>query len=81
MSHVVVSARRGSQMTKFSYNYKWALGWLRKRLGWMGILRHGDTRSITTFTALKSFYDHKLDLRATVTGCKVAKEIILNSKF
>jgi len=35
MPHVVDLAQRGSQMTKFLYNHKWLLGWLRKDLnGW-----------------------------------------------
>jgi len=60
----------------------------------MEILRPGDTRFATTFIALKSLYDHKLDLQPMVTSfefhawrpCrstrgKATKEIILDSKF
>jgi len=49
MSHVVVLAQRGSQVTKFLYSRKWPLGWLRKRPGWTKILCPEDTRFATTF--------------------------------
>jgi len=68
MPYFVDLAQHGCQVTKFLYNHKWPLGWLRKRLGWMKILRPGDTRFATRFIALKSFYDHKLDLQAMVTS-------------
>jgi len=66
--HVVDLAQQGSQVIKFLYNHKWSLGWLRKRPRWMDVLRPGDTRFATTFIALESLYDHKLDLQAMVTS-------------
>jgi len=94
MPHVVDLAQCKSHVTKFLYNHKWPLGWLRERAGWMEILRPGETRFATTFIALKSLHDHKLDLQAMVTSYefhgwrpsrsirgKIAKKIILDSKF
>jgi len=68
MPHVVDLAHHGSHVTKFLYNHKWSLGWLRKRPSWTKILRPSETRFAITFIALKSLHDHKLDLQTMVTS-------------
>ncbi|XP_034688130.1 uncharacterized protein LOC117916285 [Vitis riparia] len=68
--------------------------WLRKREGWIKILRPGATHFATTFIALKSLHDHKHDLQALVTSkffvdsryskdykSQVAVSIILDNRF
>nr|XP_043625897.1 uncharacterized protein LOC122597364 [Erigeron canadensis] len=57
-----------SRITVFMYNHKWPLNWLRKKPGWIEIIRPGATRFGTSFIALKSLYDHKSDLQALVTS-------------
>lgn len=42
------------------------MNWLRKRHGWTKIIRPCDTHFGTTSIALRSLYDHKVDLQALV---------------
>ena len=67
LDHIAELARRASKVTIFVYNHVALLSWLRKREGWIEILRPGATRFATTFIALKSLHDHKHDLQALVT--------------
>ena len=94
LDHIAKLARRASKVTIFVYNHVALLSWLRKREGWIEILRPGATRFTTTFIALKSLHDHKHDLQALVTSkffvdsrysndnkSRVVVSIILDHKF
>ncbi|KAL6321052.1 hypothetical protein AAG906_012036 [Vitis piasezkii] len=94
IDHVAKLVRRALKVTIFVYNHVALLSWLRKREGWIEILRPGATRFATTFIALKSLHDHKHDLQALVTSkyfvdsryskdykSQVAVSIILDNRF
>ncbi|GAV85530.1 DUF659 domain-containing protein/Dimer_Tnp_hAT domain-containing protein, partial [Cephalotus follicularis] len=68
MPHMDYLVSRASQVTIFVYNHITLLSWLRKRSGWMEIVRPAMTRFVTCFIILKSIYDHKPDLQALVTS-------------
>ncbi|GAV74146.1 LOW QUALITY PROTEIN: DUF659 domain-containing protein/Dimer_Tnp_hAT domain-containing protein, partial [Cephalotus follicularis] len=68
MPHMNYLVSRASQVTIFVYNHITLLSWLRKRSGWMAIVRPAMTRFATSFITLKSIYDHKPDLQALVTS-------------
>ncbi|GAV56791.1 LOW QUALITY PROTEIN: DUF659 domain-containing protein/Dimer_Tnp_hAT domain-containing protein, partial [Cephalotus follicularis] len=68
MPHMDYLVSRASQVTIFVYNHITLLSWLRKRSGWMEIVRPAMTRFATSFITLKSIYDHKADLQALVTS-------------
>ncbi|XP_019431511.1 PREDICTED: uncharacterized protein LOC109338678 [Lupinus angustifolius] len=68
MEHVSTLAKSAYDITKFVYNHRFLLAWLRKRLGWKEIIRPEATRFATTFIALKSIHEHKHDLQALVTS-------------
>ncbi|GAV84465.1 LOW QUALITY PROTEIN: DUF659 domain-containing protein, partial [Cephalotus follicularis] len=68
MPHMDYLVSRVSQVTTFVYNHITLLSWLRKRFGWMEIVRPAMTRFVTSFITLKSIYDHKPDLQALVTS-------------
>ncbi|KAL0319669.1 UNVERIFIED_CONTAM: hypothetical protein Sradi_5228400 [Sesamum radiatum] len=94
LDHVAEIVNKASQVTRFVYNHVYWLSWLRKRKDWTEILRPGETRFGTTFTALYNVYHHMHDLKALVT-CKefvdsrLARErktkeviaIVLDNKF
>ncbi|GAV89253.1 LOW QUALITY PROTEIN: DUF659 domain-containing protein/Dimer_Tnp_hAT domain-containing protein, partial [Cephalotus follicularis] len=67
MPHMDYLVSRASQVTIFVYNHITLLSWLRKRSGWMEIVRPAMTRFAISFITLKSIYDHKPDL-ALVTS-------------
>ena len=94
LDHIAELARHTSKVTIFVYNHVALLSWLRKREGWIEILRPSATRFATTFIALKSLHDHKHDLQALVTSkffvdsrysndnkSRVVVSIILDHKF
>ena len=62
MDRVIELVRRASNVTIFVYNHVALLSWLRKRDGWIEILRPSATRFAITFITLKSLHDHKHDL-------------------
>ncbi|GAV74526.1 LOW QUALITY PROTEIN: DUF659 domain-containing protein, partial [Cephalotus follicularis] len=68
MPHMDYLISRASQVTIFVYNHITLLSWLRKKSGWMKIVRPAMTRFATFFITLKSIYDHKPDLQALVTS-------------
>ncbi|GAV91669.1 LOW QUALITY PROTEIN: DUF659 domain-containing protein [Cephalotus follicularis] len=68
MPHMDYLVSRASQVTIFVYNHITLLSWLRKRSGWMKIVRTAMKRFATSFITLKSIYDHKPDLQALVTS-------------
>ncbi|KAL4562501.1 hypothetical protein LXL04_034707 [Taraxacum kok-saghyz] len=81
-----------SRVTVFIYNHKWPLIWLRKRPGWIEIIRPGATRFGTAFIALQSLYNHKEDLQAMVISSEYKKmlkvgnvvecrDIVMNENF
>ncbi|KAL6334947.1 hypothetical protein AAG906_023752 [Vitis piasezkii] len=94
MDNVTELVTRASKVTIFVYNHVALLSWLRKKNGWIEILRPSATRFAATFIALKSLHDHKHDLQALVTSKffvdsryskdnknKVAISIILDNIF
>ncbi|KAL8492718.1 hypothetical protein ACS0TY_024059 [Phlomoides rotata] len=60
----------GSRITKFVYNHKWPLAWLRQM---------DATRFSTNFITLKSLYDHKEHLEAMVI-CPDYKKFLKTEK-
>ncbi|GAV67564.1 LOW QUALITY PROTEIN: DUF659 domain-containing protein/Dimer_Tnp_hAT domain-containing protein, partial [Cephalotus follicularis] len=66
MPHMDYLVSRAFQVTIFVYNHITLLSWLRKRSGWMEIVHPSMTRFATSFITLKSIYDHKPDLQASV---------------
>ncbi|XP_054822674.1 uncharacterized protein LOC129320986 isoform X1 [Prosopis cineraria] len=68
MEIVTSLAARASVVSKFIYNHAFLLAWLRKREGWVEIIRPGATRFATTFIALKNIYEHKHDIQALITS-------------
>ncbi|GAV76727.1 LOW QUALITY PROTEIN: DUF659 domain-containing protein, partial [Cephalotus follicularis] len=67
MPHMDYLVSRASQVTIFVYNHITLLSWLRKKSGWMEIVR-AMTIFATSLITLKSIYDHKPDLQALVTS-------------
>ncbi|KAL8478997.1 hypothetical protein ACS0TY_030769 [Phlomoides rotata] len=61
-------AKRAYLVTKFVYNHAFLLAWLRKREGWIEIVRPGPTRFATTFIALKSILEHQHNLQVGVVA-------------
>ena len=66
LNDVLELATKASKITVFAYNHSIFLSWLRKRKGWVEIVRPGATRFATTFITLHSIYKHKHDLQALV---------------
>ena len=94
MAIVKSAASRASMVTKFIYNHRYLLAWLRKRNDWKEIIRPGPTRFATTFLSLKSISEHKHDLQALITSkmfvdsrysksekAKDVIQIVLDTKF
>ncbi|XP_019433521.1 PREDICTED: uncharacterized protein LOC109340313 [Lupinus angustifolius] len=68
MEHMSTLAKSVSDITKFMYNHRFLLAWLRKRQGWKEVIRPGATCFETTFIALKNIHEYKHDLQILVTS-------------
>ncbi|GAV75401.1 LOW QUALITY PROTEIN: DUF659 domain-containing protein, partial [Cephalotus follicularis] len=80
MPHMDNVASHASQVTVFVYNHITFLSWLRKRSGWIEIVRPAMTRFATSSITLKSIYDHKHDLQAFVTSKHFTSKLANTSK-
>nr|DAD31445.1 TPA_asm: hypothetical protein HUJ06_010296 [Nelumbo nucifera] len=67
MNYVANVVLRASRITKFVYNHIFVLSMLRKRPGWIEIVRPRATRFATNFIALDSILKHMHDLQNLVT--------------
>ncbi|XP_054782672.1 uncharacterized protein LOC129289958 [Prosopis cineraria] len=66
MPYVADLATKASKITVFVYNHVAFLSWLRRRDGWIEIVRPVAIRFATTFITLKSLHEHKHGLQALV---------------
>ncbi|XP_058770291.1 uncharacterized protein LOC131643935 [Vicia villosa] len=68
LEEVSEAVSHASNVTKYIYNYCYALYLMRKQTGGREILRPAPTRFATNFIALQSILSHKNSLRAMVTS-------------